>query len=124
MKAFIYSTAILALLSVPVLAGAKVKRHRITLGSHITVGSTAFEPGQCTVSYDDSGATVQVTLNQNDKATVTVPATLVKADHPYVALTTKTVDGVNRLNEIQLDHVSLVFEGAEVAPSTAANPAP
>ena len=122
MKGFIYTAAILALLSVPVLAGAKVKHHHVTLGTPVTVGSTTFAPGQCIVSYEDTGATVQVTLKQGEMTSVTVPANLVKADHPYVSLTTKTVDGQNHLNEIQLDHVSLVFEGAEVASNTEPKP--
>lgn len=119
MKAFFYAGALLALLTVPVFASGKTKHQHIQFASPITVGTANFVPGECTVSWEETGDTVQVTLAQNEKKnTVTVPASLVKGDHPYVSLTTKVVDGVNVLREIQFDHYSLVFGAPEVASNT------
>ncbi len=125
MKPFFYAAAILALLTVPVFASGKTKRHHINFASPITVGTANFVPGECTVSWEETGDTVQVTLSQNEKKnTVTVPASMVKGDHPYVSLTTKVVDGVNVLHEIQFDHYSLVFGAPEVASNTEPNAEP
>lgn len=120
MKGIFYAAAIFALLTVPAFAGGKTKRQHVTFANPITVGSTNFVRGDCNVSWEDTGDTVQVTLSQNDQSkSVTLPAKVVKGDHPYNTLTTKAVNGANILTEIEFDHFSLVFEGAEVASNTA-----
>lgn len=120
MKGFFYAIAILTLLSVPSFASEKAKHQHIVLANPVTVGSTEFAPGDCIVTWVEAGDSVQVTLTHQRKDTsVTVPAKLVKGDHPYSSLTTTLVGGVSTLSELQFDHFSLVFEGAEVASNTA-----
>jgi hypothetical protein len=116
MKRLLLAATILALFSVPAFAGGKTQRQTVIFPSAITVGTTHFLPGDCKVSWEDTGTTVQVTLTQkgNDLA-ITLPATVVKGEYPHGSLVMTQGEGGHILNAIQFRHFSLVLEAAEVA---------
>jgi hypothetical protein len=120
MKGLLYAAATLALLSVPAFAGAKTQRQTITFSNPVTVGTASFVPGDCRVSWDDTGDTVQVTLTQKaNDASVTVPAKVVKGDFPHRSLVLTTKDAGQVLTAIQFNHYSLVLNGTEMASESA-----
>jgi hypothetical protein len=67
------------------------------------------------VSWTNNGSSAQVTIAEKGGTSVTVPAKLVDAKNGHVALLTNTVGGVQVLETIQLDNLSLVIGGATAA---------
>jgi hypothetical protein len=109
MKRFFGFALILALFSIPALAS---KSETVTLPGTVKVGSTQLPAGDYKASWTGTGSSVQVTLTRNGKTVVTVPAKLVEEKHNLNGVTTNTQGGVDFLQTIQLNHVSLVLENA------------
>ncbi len=109
MKRFFGYALLLASLSIPALAK---NAQSITLNDNLKVGSTQLPAGDYKVTWTGTAPNVQVTIAAKGKASVTVPAKLVDAKNGRVALQTNTVNGVQILQGIQLDNVSLMLTGA------------
>ncbi|HWG19325.1 MAG TPA: hypothetical protein VG225_02270 [Terracidiphilus sp.] len=113
MKRLLGYAILLAAFSVPAFAAKNSQS--VTLSTPVTVGATQLPAGDYKVSWTGTGSSVQVTLEQKGTqhpATVTVAAKLVEAKNAHVQLTTSTQAGVNTLQTIDLNHVSLVFGSA------------
>jgi hypothetical protein len=108
MKRYFGYALILALLSVPAFAAKNSKT--VTLSGNVKIGSTALPAGSYRVTWTGSGTDVQVTLAQNGKTLATVPAKVVDEKHSLTGVTTSTQSGVDFLQAIQLDSISLVFQ--------------
>ncbi|MGP0073251.1 MAG: hypothetical protein ACLPWF_15135 [Bryobacteraceae bacterium] len=109
MKRFFGFALLLALLSIPAFAK---NTQSITLDNSVKVGSTQLPAGDYKITWTGTAPNVQVTIAAKGKASVTVPAKLVDAKNGHVALQTNTVNGVQILQGIQLDNVSLMLTGA------------
>jgi len=110
MKRFFGFALILVLFSIPALASKNSEK--VTLSGTVKVGSTQLAAGEYKASWTGTGSSVQLTLTQNGKAVVSVPAKLVEENHNLNSVTTNTQGGVDFLQTIQLNHVSLVLESA------------
>jgi hypothetical protein len=108
MKSYFGFALILAMLSVPAFAAKNSKT--VTLGEKVKIGSTELPAGSYKVTWTGSGTDVQVTLARGDKTVATVPAKVVEEKHTMSGVTTSTQSGVDVLQAIQLDSVSLVFQ--------------
>ena len=108
MKRFFGYAVLLASLSIPALASSQ----SITISDNVKVGSTLLPAGEYKVTWTGTAPNVQVTIAAKGKASVTVPAKLVDAKNGHVALQTNTVNGVQILQGIQLNNVSLTLTGA------------
>lgn len=109
MKRFFGSVLILASLSVPAFAAKNSQS--ITLTDPVKVGSTQLSAGDYKLTWTGSAPNVQLTIAAKGKTSVTVPAKLIDAKNGHVALQTNTVNGVQILQGIQLDNLSLMLTG-------------
>lgn len=110
MKRFFGYALLLASLSIPALAAKNSQT--IKLDDTLKVGSTQLPAGNYKVTWTGTAPNVQVTIAAKGITPVTVPAKLVDAKNGHVALQTGTVNGVQVLQGIQLDDVSLMLTGA------------
>lgn len=113
MNRFFASALIVASLSIPAFAAKNSQT--ITLSDAVKVGTTQLPVGNYKVSWTTNGSAAQVTLEEKGKPSVTVPAKLVDAKNGHVAVLTNTVGGVEVLESIQLNNVSLVLTGANAS---------
>jgi len=110
MQRFIGFAILLVLSSVPALA---VKNSQnVSLAETVKVGTTQIPAGDYKVTWTGSGSSAQVTLAHGGKTLVTVPAKVVEEKNNHTGITTNTVGGVNVLESIELNNLSLVLEGA------------
>jgi hypothetical protein len=103
----------LAILALSLPAFAAKNSATITLASPATVGSTKLAAGDYNVSWTGADANVQVTIAQNGKKVVTVPAKLVSAKNGYSSIDTSTVNGVTTVKAIMLDKITLELSAAQ-----------
>ena len=108
MKRF-FLFAILLLITIPVFAANNSQT--VTFADTVKIGSTQLPAGEYKVSWTGSGDNVQVTIAKKGFAPVTVQAKVVEQKHAQSSVTTSAVGGANVLQEIQLNHVSLIVEG-------------
>lgn len=116
MKRFFGIASMLALLSIPAFAAKNSQT--VQLPSTVSVAGTQLPAGDYKVSWTGTGPTVQVTLKQEDTskpATVSFSAKLVQQNHDRPVLTTNSQGGMNTLESIELNHVSLVLSGSPAA---------
>jgi hypothetical protein len=113
MKRFFGFALIVALFSIPAIAAKNSQT--MSFAAAVKVGSTQIPAGSYKVSWTGTAPSVQVTIAQNGKTLVTVPAKLTPAKNGHVGMSTNTVGGVDILQSIQLDKFSLVFSGASTA---------
>jgi hypothetical protein len=113
MKRFFGLVLILASLSLNAFAAGNSKT--ISFSKAVKVGSTQVAPGEYKVSWTGNDADVQVAITQNGKAIVTVPAKVEPAKNGYVSLGTRTVNGTNVLESIQLEKLNLVLKNASAS---------
>jgi hypothetical protein len=106
MKRFLGYAAMLALLSVPAFAAKNSQK--ITLSNPVTVGTTQLPAADYKVTWTGTGTAAQVTLT-NGKSVVTLPAKVVDQKNAVNSVLTRTKDGANILEGINLDKVTLVF---------------
>jgi hypothetical protein len=109
MKRFFCLTFALVLLCVPAFAGKKSQT--VYMPEAVQLGSTKLPAGEYKMIWTGSGSNVQVTLLQKEKAVATFPATAVEGKN-QPGVTTSGLGGTVVLESIQLDHVSLVLQGA------------
>ena len=107
MKRFFGFALMLVLLSAPAFASGNSQT--VNLTGAVTLGSNQLAAGDCKVTWTGAGPDVQVTLAQKGKAPVTVPAKLLKAKNGHKAITTDTKGGVDILQTIELDNLTLVL---------------
>jgi hypothetical protein len=110
MKRFFGFALLIASLSVPAFAAKNSQT--VTFTDAVRVGSTQLTAGNYKVSWTASGSSAQVTIAENGKTVVTIPAKLIDAKNGHVAVLTSTVGGVEVLETIQLNNLSLVLAGA------------
>lgn len=109
MKRFFGFALILVLFAVPAFAGKSAQT--VTIPVKVQVGSTQVAAGDYKLTWTGSGPSVQATLTQGKKAVATFAAKLVEGKST-AGVETLTHDGVESLDTIHLNNVSLVLEGA------------
>jgi hypothetical protein len=109
MKRFFGIAIVLVLLSVPAFAA---KSETVNFSGTVKVGTVQLPAGQYKVTWTPNGSDAQVTLAQGKKILVTVTAKVVEQKHNLNGVTTNTLGGVEVLQTIQLDRVSLVLESS------------
>jgi len=67
------------------------------------------------VTWEGSGANVQVTLTRNKKVVVTLPAKLVEETNKNEGLGTDNQGGVDVLHAIYMRNMTLLFDSSTVA---------
>ncbi|MBS1806422.1 MAG: hypothetical protein JST28_24010 [Acidobacteria bacterium] len=82
----------------------------ISLGQNVKVGTTDIPAGNVKVSWTGTGDAVQVTLLASGKS-VTVPAKLVSEKNGHKGYVVNSKGGVDELETIQLNDVSLQLQG-------------
>ena len=80
---------------------------KVVLPAPVRVGSTILPAGDCKVTWTGSGPDVQLTLEVRGQKPVTVPARLTEVKNSQRSLQTNTVNGVEVLQKILLDKVTL-----------------
>jgi hypothetical protein len=110
MKRFFWFALLVASLSVPAFAAKNSQN--VTFTDAIRVGSTQLPAGDYKVTWTANGSNAQVTIAEKGRASVTVPAKLIDAKNGHVAVLTNSVGGVEVLESIQLDNLSLLIAGA------------
>jgi len=110
MKRFFGFALLVASLSVPAFAAKNSQN--VTFTDAIRVGSTQLPAGDYKVTWTANGSNAQVTIAEKGRASVTVPAKLIDAKNGHVAVLTNSVGGVEVLESIQLDNLSLLIAGA------------
>lgn len=113
MNRFFGFALLLALFSIPAFAAKDSQS--LTLSIPVKVGATQLPAGSYTVAWTGTGQNVQVTLSKDKKTLVTVPAKLVPEKNGHVGVSTDTVAGVDVLESIQFDKLSLVLAGTPAA---------
>lgn len=111
-RAFGYAI-ILASLSIPAFAAKNSQS--VTIDAPVKVGATQLPAGDYKVSWTGTGSAVQVTFEQKGKTPVTVAAKAVEQKNGHVATLTDQKNGVNVLESIQLNNVTLNLSGASAA---------
>jgi hypothetical protein len=71
------------------------------------VGTTEIPAGDVKVTWTGSGDNVQVTLAENGKAAISIPAKLVEEKHSHKGYVVSRANGTDQLQAIQLSDVSL-----------------
>jgi hypothetical protein len=84
----------------------------VTFSKSVKVGSTQLPAGDYKVSWTGADASLQVTIAKNGKTLATTPAKLVPVKNPSVGLGTKTVNGADILQTIQLNKFNLELTNA------------
>ncbi|HEY2146694.1 MAG TPA: hypothetical protein VGH32_02075 [Pirellulales bacterium] len=113
MKRLSYCALILALLSAPAFAAKNSQS--VNFPDAITVGSTQLPAGDYKVSWDGTGANVQVTLEQkgvSHPATATVAAKVVEQKNNRNGYLVDSKGGVNMLETLQFSKFDVVLAGA------------
>lgn len=110
MKRLFTCAFVLTLASIPAFAARNSQS--VTVPEAVTIGSAQLPAGQYKVTWTGSGSSVQVTFKQEDvhtPATATVQAKLVSENHDHAAVTINSQSGVKTIEQIQLNHVSLIL---------------
>jgi hypothetical protein len=110
MKRFFGFALLVVLSSVPAFAARNSQT--VNLPETVKVGSTQIPAGDYKLTWTGSGSNGQVTLAHDGKTLVTVPAKVVEEKNNFSGVTTKTLDGVDVLESIELNNLDLVLEGA------------
>jgi len=110
MKRFWGFALILGMLSIPAFAAKNSQS--LTVTTPVKVGTTQLAAGSYDLSWTGTGSTVQLSINQNGKTIVTVPAKATQTKSSVVSMSTDKVGGVDVLQSIQLHKVNLVLTGA------------
>jgi len=113
MKRFFAFAMMLALFSAPAFAGKNSQT--VNVPEAIKAGSAQLTPGDYNVTWEGSGANVQVTLTRNKKVVVTLPAKLVEETNKNEGLGTDNQGGVDVLHAIYMRNMTLLFDSSTVA---------
>ena len=98
----------LALAVAPAMAAKNSQS--FNLSQNVKVGTTDIPAGNVKVSWTGTGDAVQVTLSSSGKS-ITVPAKLVSEKNGHKGYVVKNNGGVNELQTIQLNDLSLQLQG-------------
>ena len=109
MKRLLGFALMLTLTVAPALAAKNSQS--VSFASPVKVGTTEIPAGDCKVTWNGTGDSVQVTIAQKGK-TLTIPAKLVAEKHNHKGYVVSREGGADQLETIQLSDVSLQFEGA------------
>jgi hypothetical protein len=109
MKRFFGFALTLVLFAAPAFASKKPPT--VTIPAAVQVGSTQVPAGDYTLTWTGSGSNVQATLAQNGKAVVAFSATEIDGKSNQ-GVETHAQGGVQILDRIQLNNVTLVLGGA------------
>src|SRR5580704_17946193 len=90
----------------------------VTFTQPVQVGSATLPAGPVKVTWTGTGADAQLTFAPRGGNPVTVPGQVVAAKNGEASISTDKVNGVQFLQEIQLENMTLVVRNA---PGTAAN---
>lgn len=82
----------------------------VNIPSPVKIGSTQVAAGSYKVSWTGAGSDVQVTLAKNGKTVATAPAKIVSERNQYSGVSTQTQGGVQVLQAIQLNSITLVLQ--------------
>ena len=99
-------------LSLSVAAFAAKNSQDITLHKVVKVGTVQLPQGSYKVSWTGSDANAQVTIAKEGKTVVTAPVKIVPAKNVGVSLSTKTLNGSEVLEMIQLEKLDIVLTNA------------
>lgn len=113
MKRLSYCALILALLSAPAFAAKNTQS--VNFPDAVTVGSTQLPAGDYKVTWDGTGSSVQVTLEQkgvSHPATATVAAKVVEQKNDHSSFLINSKGGVNTLETLQFSKFDVVLSGA------------
>lgn len=113
MKRALGCALILGLLSIQGFAATNSKK--VNFPGATTVGTTPLPAGDYKVSWTGDGPSVQVKivqLNAYHPLTLTVPAKLETTNSGHIGLTTKSENGTELLEQIDLNKVTLIFSPA------------
>lgn len=113
MKRLSYCALILALISAPAFAAKNAQS--VNFSEAVTVGSTQLPAGDYKVTWDGTGANVQVTLTQTGTAhpaSTTVTAKVVEQKNSRNGFQVNNKDGVNTLETLQFSKYDVVLTGA------------
>ena len=99
----------LALAVAPAMAAKNSQS--FNLSQNVKVGTTDIPAGNVKVSWTGTGDALQVTLSSSGKS-ITVPAKLVSEKNGHKGYVVKNNGGVNELQTIQLNDLSLQLQGA------------
>ena len=109
MKRFSTYALMLALTTAPAFAAKNSQS--LNFATPVKVGANEIPAGDCKVTWNGTGDSVQVTIAQNGKS-FTVPAKLVEEKHTHIGYVVSREGGADQLQTIQLSGVSLQLEGA------------
>lgn len=104
MKRLFGCALVLALAVAPAMAAKNSQSFE--LAKTVKVGTTEIPAGNVKVTWTGTGDSVQVTLAENGKS-ITVPAKLVVEKHDQKGYTVSNKGGVDELQTILLNNVSL-----------------
>lgn len=108
MKRFLTVVTMLALLSIPALAGKSSQT--VAVPMTVRAGSAELAPGNYDLTWTGSGSNVQITLTRNKKVIVTLPAKLIEENNRVEQLETDTKGGVDILHTIRTKNATLILE--------------
>ena len=113
MKRLFYCAMILAFLSIPAFAAKNTQT--VSFSDAVTVGSTQLPAGEYKVTWDGTGASVQVTLEQKGKlhpVTATVAAKVVEQKNERVGFRLDSKGGVNTLKTLEFSKFDVDLTGS------------
>jgi uncharacterized protein with FMN-binding domain len=110
MKRYLVATTMLAMVSLPAFAAKNSQT--VSVPSAIKAGSAQLAPGNYEVTWTGSAPDVQVTVTQNHKVIVTLPAKLVVETNKNEGLETDSQGGVDTLHAIRMRNSTLLLESS------------
>jgi hypothetical protein len=102
-------------------AYAAQKSKTVDFSQPVQVGSTMLPAGPVKVSWTGTGSDAQLTFAPNGKQPITVPAQIIDGKNPETAVATIDVNGVQYLQQVQLNNVTLVVRNAPTAAAHSGN---
>ena len=108
MKRAIGLVLLLALFSIPLLAGKN--SHEFLLSSDVRVGDTQLQKGYCSVTWREaSGSEVKLTITTEKNKTITVPARVSEWKASRYGVSTVDVNGVTYLAELYTPNAKFII---------------
>ena len=108
-------------LAIPFAAYAAKNSQTVDFGQSVQVGSATVPAGPVRVTWTGTGSDAKLTFAAHGKDPITVPAKIVSQKNPNSAISTIKVDGVDYLQNIELNNMTLVVRGAPTPAARAGN---
>ena len=93
----------------------------VTLTEPLHVGSATLPAGPVKVTWTGTGSDAQLTLAPRGQAPITVPGQIVVQKNGEPSISTNSVKGVQYLQQIDLDNLTLVVRNAPGPAATSGN---